>query len=112
MRKILTGGGIGPGFKKLTLTRTLSFAGAVLTLPTRELALIGTYDVPKTKQSGAFKMDVCFYLDRKNKPSEKTGIIAVGDANIDKNSLSISGEVKFVYPSQPKVHIRTTGISK
>ncbi|XP_032678528.1 apolipophorins [Odontomachus brunneus] len=77
-------------------------SGVVLTLPTRELALIGTCDVPKTKQSGAYKIEVSFYLDRKNKPSEKTGLIAVGDANIDKNSLSINGEMKFVYPSQPK----------
>ncbi|KAG5308105.1 APLP protein, partial [Acromyrmex insinuator] len=77
-------------------------SAAILTLPSRELAVIGTFDLPKTKQIGAFKVDVSVYLDRKNKPSDKTGLIANGDINIEKNSGSISGEVKFIYPSQPK----------
>ncbi|XP_071631577.1 apolipophorins [Temnothorax longispinosus] len=77
-------------------------SAAILTLPSRELAIIGTFDLPKTKQTGAFKVDVSVYLDRKNKPSDKTALIASGDVNIEKNSGSISGEVKFVYPSQPK----------
>lgn len=90
----------------------LLFAGAVLTLPTRELALIATSDLPKTKHSGSFKFDIALYLDRKNKPSEKTGVSINGDANIDKNSLSANGEMKLVYPSQPKVHSRTTSMLK
>lgn len=74
-------------------------------MPNRELAVIGTFDLPKTKQTGAFKVDVFVYLDRKNKPSDKTGLIANGDINIEKNSGSVNGEVKFIYPSQPKVRI-------
>ncbi|XP_018353837.1 PREDICTED: apolipophorins [Trachymyrmex septentrionalis] len=77
-------------------------SAVILTLPSRELAVIGTFDLPKTKQTGAFKVDVSVYLDRKNKPSDKTGLTANGDINIEKNSGSISGEVKFIYPSQPK----------
>ncbi|XP_011691522.1 PREDICTED: apolipophorins [Wasmannia auropunctata] len=77
-------------------------SAAILTLPNRELAVIGTFDLPKTKQTGAFKVDVSVYLDRKNKPSDKTGLAATGDINIEKNSGSVSGEVKFIYPSQPK----------
>lgn len=77
---------------------------AILTLPNRELAVISTFDLPKTKQTGAFKVDVSVYLDRKNKPSEKTGLVAAGDINIGKESGSVNGEVKFIYPSQPKVH--------
>ncbi|XP_011166991.1 apolipophorins [Solenopsis invicta] len=77
-------------------------SAAILTLPNRELAIIGTFDLPKTKQTGAFKVDVSVYLDRKNKPSEKSGVIATGDMNIEKNSGSVSGELKFIYPSQPK----------
>ncbi|KAM0732090.1 Apolipophorin [Formica fusca] len=77
-------------------------SAAILTLPNRELAVISTFDLPKTKQTGAFKVDVSVYLDRKNKPSEKTGLVAAGDINIGKESGSVSGEVKFIYPSQPK----------
>ncbi|XP_011144506.2 apolipophorins [Harpegnathos saltator] len=77
-------------------------SGIVLTLPTRELALIAVYDVPKTKQSGTYKMEIALYMDRKNKPTEKTALIATGDANVDQKSLSVNGEMKFVYPSQPK----------
>ncbi|KAL6440757.1 hypothetical protein ACFW04_003301 [Cataglyphis niger] len=77
-------------------------SAAILTLPNRELAVIGAVDLPKTKQTGAFKVDVFVYLDRKNKPSEKTGLIAAGDINVGKDSGSVSGEVKFIYPSQPK----------
>jgi hypothetical protein len=80
-----------------------TFPAAILTLPNRELAIIGTFDLPKTKQTGAFKVDVSVYLDRKNKPSEKSGVIATGDMNIEKNSGSVNGELKFIYPSQPKV---------
>ncbi|XP_014488121.1 PREDICTED: apolipophorins [Dinoponera quadriceps] len=77
-------------------------SGAVLTLPTRELAVIGTYDIPKTKQGEAFKIDLNLYLDRKNKPNEKTGFAVYGDSNIDKDSVSINGEIKFIYPTQTK----------
>lgn len=76
---------------------------AILTLPNRELAVIGSYDLPKTKQTGAFKIDVSLYLDRKNKPSDKTALVASGDVNVEKESGSVSGEIKFIYPSQPKV---------
>ncbi|XP_072754262.1 apolipophorins [Anoplolepis gracilipes] len=76
--------------------------GVILTLPNRELAIISTLDLPKTKQTGAFKVDVSVYLDRKNKPSERTGLVAAGDINIAKETGSVSGEVKFIYPSQPK----------
>lgn len=81
------------------------FTAVILTLPSREMAVIGTFDMPKNKQTGAYKMDLSLYLDRKNKPSEKTSLISAGDINIEKDSLSLNGEMKFVYPSQPKVHI-------
>ncbi|KAL0104310.1 hypothetical protein PUN28_017203 [Cardiocondyla obscurior] len=77
-------------------------SAAILTLPNREMAIVGTFDLPKTKQTGAFKVDVSVYLDRKNKPSDKTGLVATGDVNIEKNSGSVNGEIKFIYPSQPK----------
>ncbi|XP_029170500.1 apolipophorins [Nylanderia fulva] len=77
-------------------------SAVILTLPNRELAVIGTLDLPKSKQSGSYKVDVSVYLDRKNKPSEKTGLVAAGDINIGKDTGSVSGEVKFIYPSQPK----------
>nr|XP_034187967.1 apolipophorins [Osmia lignaria] len=77
-------------------------AATILTLPSREMAVILTYDLPKTKQTGAYKVDLSLYLDRKNKPSDKTSLSATGDINVDKNSLSFSGETKFTYPTQPK----------
>ncbi|XP_012523598.1 apolipophorins [Monomorium pharaonis] len=77
-------------------------SAAILTLPNRELAVVSTYDLPKTKHTGAFKADLSLYLDRKNKPSEKSALVATGDINIEKNSGSVNGEVKFIYPSQPK----------
>jgi len=75
----------------------------ILTLPNRELAAISTFDLPKTKQTGAFKIDAFVYLDRKNKPSDKTGLVASGDINIQKQAGSLNGEIKFIYPSQSKV---------
>lgn len=48
-------------------------------------------------------MDVALYLDRKNKPSDKTGMSVSGYFNAERNSASLSGDVKFTYPSQPKV---------
>lgn len=69
------------------------------------MAVILTYDLPKTKQTGAYKLDLSLYLDRKNKPSDKTSLSATGDINVDKNSFSLNGESKFTYPTQPKVSI-------
>lgn len=78
-------------------------AATILTLPSRQVALILIYDLPKTKQTAAYKLDMSLYLDKKNKPSEKTSLSAIGDINVDKNSLSVSGETKFTYPTQHKV---------
>lgn len=72
-------------------------------MPSREVAAILTYDLPKSKQTAAYKIDASLYMDRKNKPSDKTSLSATGDINVDKNSVSLSGETKFTYPTQPKV---------
>ncbi|XP_076294213.1 retinoid- and fatty-acid binding glycoprotein apolipophorin [Lasioglossum baleicum] len=77
-------------------------SASILTLPTREVALILIHDLPKTKQTGAYKLDLSLYLDKKNKPSDKTSLTANGDINIDKDSLSLSGDAKFSYPTQSK----------
>ncbi|XP_023246016.1 apolipophorins [Copidosoma floridanum] len=77
-------------------------SAAVFTLPSRELAIVAFHDVPAIKHSGAYKIDVSLYLDRKNKPSEKTSVVLVGDININKNVVGVNGEAKFTYPTQPK----------
>lgn len=77
-------------------------SSSILTLPTREVALILVNDFSKNKQSGAYKLDLSLYLDRKNKPSDKTSLTANADINVDKNSLSLSGDAKFSYPKQTK----------
>nr|UEP64281.1 apolipophorin [Cotesia flavipes] len=75
----------------------------ILTLPSRELALIATIDVPKSKTPmGPYKIDISAYLDRKNHPNDKTSFVANGDINVEKNSATIAGDAKFIYPSQPK----------
>jgi hypothetical protein len=84
----------------------------ILTLPNRELAAISTFDLPKTKQTGAFKIDAFVYLDRKNKPSDKTGLVASGDINIQKQAGSLNGEIKFIYPSQSKVRYSNSSSSR
>ncbi|XP_043491499.1 apolipophorins [Polistes fuscatus] len=77
-------------------------AAAILTLPSRELALIATMDLPKNKPVGSYKLVLSSFLDRKNNPSEKTSLSINGDVNVDKSSLSINGEAKLTYPSQTK----------
>ncbi|XP_043521132.1 apolipophorins isoform X2 [Frieseomelitta varia] len=77
-------------------------AASILTLPSREVATILTYDLPKSKQTAAYKIDASLYMDRKNKPSDKTSLSVIGDINVEKNSVSLSGETKFTYPTQPK----------
>ncbi|XP_023288424.1 apolipophorins, partial [Orussus abietinus] len=77
-------------------------SAAILTLPSRELAVILTTDWPSSKQGGAYKFDVSLYLDRKNKPTEKTTLAINGDVSLHKNAAAINGEAKFTYPSQPK----------
>lgn len=80
-------------------------AASIVSLPSREVAVIFTYDLPKTKQTASYKVDASLYLDRKNKPSDKTSLSVNGDINIDKNSMSLNGETKFSYPTQSKVKL-------
>ncbi|KAK2585087.1 hypothetical protein KPH14_008599 [Odynerus spinipes] len=77
-------------------------AAAILTLPSREVALIVTLDVPKTKQIGSYKLTISSFLDRKNKPTEKTSLNINSDVTFDKASFSVSGDAKLIYPSQTK----------
>ncbi|XP_034949851.1 apolipophorins [Chelonus insularis] len=75
----------------------------ILTLPSRELALIAAVDVPKNKfPMGPYKIDISAYLDRKNHPNDKTSFVANGDLNVEKNAFSIAGESRFIYPTQTK----------
>lgn len=90
----------------------LSFSAVIVTLPSREIAIIAFHDIPAIKHSGAYKVDISLYLDRKNKPTEKTSALITGDVNIDKNMVGINGEAKFTYPSQPKVHCYRKEIQK
>lgn len=81
-------------------------SAAVLSIPSREMAIVAFHDVPAIKHSGAYKIDVSLYLDRKNKPNEKTSLVMAGDVTVDKNSLGVAGETKFTYPSQTKVNFK------
>lgn len=75
----------------------------IISLPNRELALISSFDIPKSRHGESLKIDVSVYLDRKNKPNDKTSFVVIGDINVEKNSATVNGEAKFTYPSQPKV---------
>lgn len=72
-------------------------------MPAREMAIILSFDLPKTKKTGAYKLDLSVYLDRKNKPTDKTSLTASGDINVDKNTMLLNGETRFTYPTQTKV---------
>ncbi|XP_046492116.1 apolipophorins [Neodiprion pinetum] len=77
-------------------------SGVILTLPSRELALIGTANLPKNKRSGGYKIDTSLYLDRKRSPKEKTSLTITGDVLFEKSTVSITGESRLTYPSQHK----------
>ncbi|XP_076681659.1 retinoid- and fatty-acid binding glycoprotein apolipophorin isoform X2 [Andrena cerasifolii] len=77
-------------------------AATILTLPAREMAVILSFDLPKTKKTGAYRVDLSVYLDRKNKPTDKTSLTASGDINVDKNAMFLNGETRFTYPTQTK----------
>lgn len=91
-------------YPKICLNLKKIIAAAVLTLPSRELAVVALHEFPETKKSGAYKVDLSLYLDRKNKPAEKTSLLINGDILLDPNGMALSGESKFIYPSQKKVH--------
>ncbi|XP_063988684.1 apolipophorins [Diachasmimorpha longicaudata] len=77
--------------------------GIVLTVPTREIAVISSVNIPKSKVPvGPFKVEISVYLDRKNHPNDKTSLVATGDIIGDKNSAGISGEGRLIYPAQTK----------
>lgn len=78
---------------------------STVSFPSREIAAIFTYDLPKPKQTASYKVDAPLRLDRKNKPSDKISLSVNGDINIDKNSMSLNGETKFSYPTQSKVKL-------
>lgn len=75
-------------------------------LPQREILLESVHKLP-TSLFGHYEESVTLYLDKKNRPNEKTSISFAGDVNgVENVALNANGAAKFEHPK-----IRTLSIS-
>lgn len=81
-------------------------SGAVLSLPTRQVALDATYKYPDRAPFGAYEGSIAFYVDKKNKPRQKTEVGFRGELKQgDKNQISGKGDVTFEHPHFKKLRV-------
>lgn len=74
-------------------------AGALLILPKREIALDATYKYPERNVLGVYDGTVSFYIDKKNKPRQKTEIGFKGElSRPSQDVVSGRGDIKFQHP--------------
>lgn len=83
-----------------------SEAGALLSLPTRQVALDATYKYPSTLPFGTYDGTVAFFIDKKNKPRQKTEIGVNAELKQDdRNLLTGKGNIHFEHPRVKKLTI-------
>ena len=81
-------------------------AGALLSLPSRQVALDATYKYPERSPFGVYDGTVAFYMDKKNKPRQKTEVGFRGELKqSDNNQITGSGGVTFEHPRVKKLRI-------
>lgn len=73
-------------------------SGAILTLPSRVVALETVYSYPDQSVFGKYQVSGAFYLDKKNSPNKKAEISTDFDlTRTNKNVLTGKGELKFMH---------------
>lgn len=81
-------------------------AGALLSLPSRHVALDATYKYPERSLFGDFVGTIAFFVDKKNKPRQKTEFGFRGELKQgDKNQISGKGDLTFEHPRVKKLRV-------
>lgn len=81
-------------------------AGALLSLPKRQVALDASYKYPERSLLGEYDGTISFYMDKKNKPRQKTEVGVKGKlTQADKNLVTGTAEIHFVHPSVKKLRV-------
>lgn len=74
-------------------------AGASLTLPNRQVALDTSFKYPDRSVLGVYDATINFYMDKKNKPRQKTELGFKGElSKSEQRSISGKGDIKFQHP--------------
>lgn len=83
-----------------------SSAGALLSLPSRHVALDATYKYPQTSAFGVYDATVAFYMDKKNLPRQKSEVGFRGELKQDdKNLITGKGDMTFEHPRVKKLRV-------
>lgn len=83
-----------------------SSAGALLSLPKRQVALDATYKYPQNTAFGAYDASVAFYMDKKNLPRQKSEVGFHGELKQDdKNRITGTGKIHFEHPHVKKMTV-------
>lgn len=81
-------------------------SGALLSLPNRHVALDATYKYPERSPFGVYDGTIAFYMDKKNKPRQKTEVGFRGELKQgDKNKISGKGDIHFEHPRVKKLRV-------
>ncbi|XP_054290361.1 apolipophorins-like [Macrosteles quadrilineatus] len=80
-------------------------SGVELTLPKRTIAVESVYDLAKGGKP-AFKIETNFWLDKKNNPNDKTGLLLAYEATKVADGVSTSSEAKFNTPGLKELTVK------
>lgn len=81
-------------------------AGALLSLPNRNVALDASYKYPERSPFGVYDGTIAFFMDKKNKPRQKTEVGFRGELKQDdKNQITGKGDVHFEHPRVKKLKV-------
>lgn len=78
---------------------------AHLDIPTRQVALEGSYKYPKNTAFGVYDGTVTFYLDKTNKPQQKSEVSFNGELKHNKGLVTGKGNVNFEHPKMKKLRV-------
>ncbi|CRL08258.1 CLUMA_CG020838, isoform A [Clunio marinus] len=89
-----------------SVTITPNKAEALFSMPTRQVALDSSYKYPGRSPFGAYDAVVAFYLDKKNKPKQKTEIGFHGKLDqTANNQITANGNIYFEHPRVKKLRV-------
>jgi hypothetical protein len=83
-------------------------SGAVVTLPSRTIAIESVYTYPEASAFGKYEASAAFYLDKKNEPDKKAAVSFDCEIAKNRNVVTGKGELSFVHSKLKPLKISGT----
>jgi archaellum component FlaC len=78
---------------------------AKLDIPTRQVALEGSYKYPEKSQFGVYDGTLAFYIDKTNRPQQKSEVSFSGELKQNKGVMTGKGDIYLAHPKIKKLRV-------